>query len=256
MHPDLMGTPGTRLRHDQARNIPDLKGNEIRHRPLTSGVDANDTLTRTVLLAQQRRFAAPTPAAEVASGEGEIAFAHPFLSQRLMQRREHTAAFRDQKTPRRITVESVDKLDPAVVRSGGAQTFDDSEIQSAAAMHGPSGRLVQDDQSIVLVDDRPIDVALPHLGRCPPWPGLAYPNRRDPHDVAGSQTVVLSHPATIDSDLAATQQPVNPCAWNAFQIARQEVVDALPRGRLVHGDLVRRFPAQPVYTIHRKIVPV
>ena len=146
----------------------------------------------------------------------------------------------------------MDQLDPARIRPGRAQAFDDPEIESAAAVHRPSGRLVQRDQSIVFVEDRPLDGLPHHLSRCLPRPGLDDPHRRDPHDVAGSQTVVLPHPAPVDPHLATTQQPVDPGAWNALETGRQEVVDALPGSRRIHDDFPRCFQALPGCQIHRE----
>ena len=199
---------------------------------------------------------AASPGTEVASGQSEITLVYPLLSQRLVQQGKHAAPLCDEETPRGITIEPVDQFDPARAGSGRTQTLDDAEIEPAAAVHRPTGRLVQHDQSVVFVQNRAVHGSLLRLGRRLPRPGIHHPHRRNPHDITRSQTVVLSHAAAVDPNFATTQQSVNPRARNAFETERQEVVDTLPGSRLVHGHPIRCFPTRPVCPVHQGIVPV
>ena len=103
---------------------------------------------------------------------------------------------------------------------------------------------------------RPLDGQQPVPARYRSGPGIGEPHRRHPHDVAGSQPVVLSYATAVDAHLPAAQQPVDPGAWNALEMQRQEVVDALAAHRFVDDDLVRGFPSPSVRSAHRMMVAV
>ena len=137
--------------------------------------------------------------------------------------------FATSRHPRRIAVETVNQLELAGVRPRRAQAFDDAEVEPAASVHCPSGRLVQYDQAIVLVEYRPIHGPLPYLVRRLAWRGRRFANRRNAHDVTGRETVVLPFPSPIDTNLAATQQSVDSGARHALQIGGEEIVDSLSR---------------------------
>ena len=256
MYPNLVGTSGPRHGCDEAGDIADPHRKELRHRRLAFGMDAHDAFARSTLLAPQRRFAAAPARAEVPANEGEIALVHPFRSQCLVQRAEHAASFGDEKTTGSVAIDSMDQLQASRPGPGGAQALDDAEGHPASAVHGPTGGLVQHDQAVVLEENRPLDGPLPLLrGGCP-RSGIGGPHRRDAHDVAEGESVVLPHAATVDPNLPPAQQPVDSRTRNAPEMQRQEVVDALPRDRLVHGNLVRGCPARSVCSAHPTMVAV
>ena len=240
MDTNLVGAPCTRLRHDQARDLSDIDGHEVGQCPLAVGVNPHETLARATLFSQQRRFAAASSIAEVASRQGQVVLADPTFPQRVVQSREHALALRDEETPRCVSVEPVDQLESTDVRPRGPQALDDAEIQTAASVHSPSRRLVQDNQSVIFVENRPLDDPLARRVRCKPDRGLDLPQWWNPND----------------ANFSAANESIDTGARNVPEIGRQEVVDTLSRDRLVYANLVRRFPTRQELPVHRKIVSV
>ena len=135
----------------------------------------------------------------------------------------------------------MDELEELRVRAGMAQPLDHAEGDSAAAVHGESGRLVERDQRLVLEQHRR-NVERARRGRgAPAWAprsgwGESAASPRSASRVSGPTR------AAIDPHFAAAQNPVDVAFGHPFQHFLQEVVDplavaVLPNHEPVHGIL-------------------
>src|SRR5690606_8623433 len=101
-----------------------------------------------------------------------------------------------------------------------------AEIHAAAAMHRESGRLVEDEEPGVLVDD-PVREPRDGLGRGARRRGGGSADGGHSDAIAGSKSVARGRASRVDSDLAGADQSVNVAAGNALEARDQEIVEAL-----------------------------
>src|SRR5690606_396623 len=122
-----------------------------------------------------------------------------------------------------------DELEPLELGAEHAQRLDAAEVHPAAAMHGETGRLIEDEKTRVLVDD---PVREPCDGRRRGrrgGPGAGPPDRGHSDPVPGSKLVAWIRAARVHADLAGPDKPVDMAAWHAFQAGEQKVVESLAR---------------------------
>ncbi|MNI45742.1 hypothetical protein D3C73_1001820 [compost metagenome] len=142
----------------------------------------------------------------------------------------------------------------------GTQGFDGAETDTAAAVAGDAGRLVQRQQAGVFEDDGLLQPTHERLGRTRLVSFFSETNRRYPHFVAGLQLALGLGAAAIDAHLAAADQLVDKAARGTLELAEQEIVQALAgavgrngdhaHGRLVAGRLGGVLCShQPVYSV-------
>jgi len=144
-----------------------------------------------------------------------------------VHRHQRRALLGQQQHAGRVAVETVDELQERGGGTLGPQALDHPERDAAPAVDRHAGRLVDGQQGVVLEQDRQCG-----CGRRPAWAvrrsGEAH--RRHPHHVAGGEPRVGAHPALVDPDFAAPDDPVNVTFRDAFQHAEEKIVDPLPGG--------------------------
>ena len=85
--------------------------------------------------------------------ERQIPFVDLPFAQQLVQHSQGAAAFREQQAARRSPIEAMSQLEVFARGAQQAQGFDDAQTNAAAAMDGEPGRLVDDEEPRVLIND-------------------------------------------------------------------------------------------------------
>ena len=173
----------------------------------------------------------------------DVALVERPLAQLLVQRDQRGALLRDQHRARRVAVEPMDELEKARVGPRRAHLLDEPGRDPAAAVDRQPGRLVDDNEHVVLEQDRHLD-GLAGAGRDGARRrGRRGPHRRDPDDVAQDEPRVGPDAPLVHADLPAAQDPVDVALGNALEDAGQEIVDALPGGVVADGKPIHGFLA-------------
>src|ERR1700738_1382728 len=102
-------------------------------------------------------------------------------------------------------------------------------------MDGDAGRLVQDQELVVLIDDGLAHALLEVQGRAADLLRGSYADGRNPDLVVRLQPGIRARPVAVDADFTFTDYPVNTAPRDVPQVLVHEVIEALPR--LLGGDL-------------------
>ena len=109
----------------------------------------------------------------------------------------------------------------------GAQRLDDAEAHAAAAVHGDAGRLVDDQQPRIFVDDG-ADQALHHRRRrAARRRGSAGAHRRHPHDVACQQPLIGLGALAVHAHLAFADHAKDMGLGHVLEDSAEKVVEPL-----------------------------
>ncbi len=248
MHADLVRAAGQQLRLEQRQRrivvVPHAEAAEDRLRVLRAVVlDAHAPLAFARRELREREPDAALLVAPASAHQHDVPLVERRLAQLFVQRDERRALLREQHRARRVAVEPVDELEEARVRPRGAHLLDEPGRDPAAAVDRQSGRLVDDNERVVLVQDRHLD-GLPGTGRdrtnCR---GRRGPHRRHAHDVPEREPRIGADASLVHAHLTAAHDPVDVALRNALEDAGQEVVDALPRGVVADGEPIHGFLA-------------
>ena len=140
--------------------------------------------------------------------------------------------------PGGVAVQPVGELEELRLRPRRAQRLDDPEAHPAAAVDRDAGRLVDHQERVVFVDDRAKSSGLGPCARsCLRQTRTGGMRTRSPD----LQPVVGLHPPAVDPHFAAAQHPVDVAFRHAFQLAQEEVVDAL--GLAFFADFQPHWPS-------------
>src|SRR6185312_7882985 len=132
----------------------------------------------------------------------------------------------------------------------GPQGLDDSEADAAAAVHCDARRLVEDEEPVRLLDDRP-----PHRlhhrrwgpARCPRRALLSLlPDRRHPDTIVEAQARIRAGPAPVHPHLSAANDAEYPGPWHIAQAAGQVLVEALAGIPLLDLEMPHAMAPAPV----------
>src|ERR1017187_5453522 len=96
---------------------------------------------------------ASAPVLPVPLDEGEIAFLEPPLPQERVQRTQRTCPARNEETAARVPVQAMYEFQ-GVLGAQRPQHFDDSETHPATSVDRNPGGLVNDEESVLLDEDR------------------------------------------------------------------------------------------------------
>jgi hypothetical protein len=77
-----------------------------------------------------------------------------------VQGEQRRALLAEQQDPRGFAVKPMRKFEKARLRPLPSQRLDDPEALAAATMHGDAGRLVDDQQALVFINDRQLHLEL------------------------------------------------------------------------------------------------
>src|SRR5260221_9991885 len=133
---------------------------------------------------------------------------------------QRAALLANDQQARGIPIQPVRQLEYLGLRPGRPQRLDHPEAQSAAAVDGDAGRLVDDEECRVLVDHRKLG------GPRGLWGG-GNADPRQPHPVADLQPGIGADAAAVHPDPAAAPHAIDGALWHAPQPPQQEVIDAL-----------------------------
>ncbi len=163
----------------------------------------------------------------VAQHQRQVILFDDTLAEFLVQRPQRAALLGKHQAARRLAVEPVHQRQVPEVGTRRPEQFDDAMADTAAAVDGDARRLVDDQQALVLVKHVIQDGGRAAGGRRGALGAQAH--RRDTNLVAGFETVSGPHPPAIDPHFATPQQPVDPAARHAGQLAVQKVIHTLAR---------------------------
>jgi hypothetical protein len=102
------------------------------------------------------------------------------------------------------------------MRSQLPQCLNDAVTQPAAPVHGHAGRLVENQQIVIFMDDPGLDSALSRSMRQTGLIPRGQSYGRQPWYIADVQPILGSDPATIETDLARTEDPVDMALGTPF----------------------------------------
>jgi len=149
---------------------------------------------------------------------------------------------REEEDAARPAIEPVDQARPLAARGQRGEHPVQVARGPGAALDREPGRLVQDQERVVLVQDQraqPFGV-LRADGRLPPRRRSArLAQRRDPDALARAQAGVGRGPPAVDPDLAGPQQPLQPAVAELGEMPMEPAVEAdlgLVRGDRAHFD--------------------
>src|SRR5690606_6060828 len=224
----LVSAPGDRTGFDQRGVSEGLDNGEAREGGLAVQGHPHHTLAGAERVLFKRRVDRRAPFRPTAGHQRQIALVDTLAAQSFMQYQQRTALLRHHDAARGVAIEPVHQLEKASLRTQCAQRFDQPQADAAATVHREPGRLVDDDQTLVFVEDgirQAVGKARGnrHLGTFL----LAHPQRRYAHLVATLQPVFSLHTPFVDPHLALAQQAVNACLGHTLELTQQEVIDSL-----------------------------
>src|SRR5690606_23381714 len=230
---DLVRAPGDGSGFNQGGDITEaLHHPELGQRLLPFWADLDHTLARAQIVLRKRRVNLPDLGWPAPAHQREVTLIHAIArtvpTQRGMQMAQHAALAGNHQAARGIPVQPVDQFE--LVRLTGkqlTQRLDHTEIQSAAAVHGQSGRLVHYQQPLALIKDallQRVEDALPHQHR---RIGFRQAYRWDTDQVAGPQAILGLDPPLVDPHLTLAQDAVDQGPGGALEPGQQVVVDTL-----------------------------
>jgi len=249
VHADLMRASGGELGFEkrQRRLVARKRALAAEHgdRVASFGVDAHPALAvaRRELV---QRCADHLPALRpLAAYQYAVALVDAAFAKLRVKTGQRLALFRDHEHAAGVAVESMDELEERRLRALETQPLDQPERDSAATVYGEPGRLVDDEQRVVLVEHRDAQPRRASRRRPRSTRGVAPcadrvarrdPDRRDAQHVADLEPPLRIHAAAVHPDLAAAQDPVDVARRHPLEVAQQEVVDALAGPRLPDGE--------------------
>src|SRR5690349_9748268 len=169
-----------------------------------------------------------------AAYQGQVPLVHLAVTQLRMKSCQCRPFLRYEQNARCFAVQSMHEFEKTCVRSRAAQLLDKPKRNSASAVYGEAGRLVDGDQRVIFVQDlRP--KGLPGKRRgvarssfCLDW--------GDADDVALRDSCVRAGPPLVQAHLAAAKNSVDVTLGYAFQDSQQEIVDSLAVRIVPYGD--------------------
>src|SRR5574343_1316916 len=223
-----MGSPRLQLCLQQAHFRPAGEQSKDGMRGLALRVDRNPALATFGKVFVQGKFymlgivhPAPLDQYEIA-----LVGTRPMLPDHVVQRRQRQTLFADQQDARRLAVKPVSQFQELGQRTLTSQRLDDAEADPATAMYCNTFRLVDDQQRIILEEDRQIDTLLGDL--------VDFilrlhrnPDRRNAQGVANAYAIGCINPPAIYPHLATAQDAINMALGNPLATPDEEVIKAL-----------------------------
>ena len=232
MDADLMRPPGRDVHlHQGGERTEKLHRLEYAHRVLAGGGDPHMSLAVLTVVGRERRIDALCSQLPAAGNQSQISLVHAAVANQGMQRGQSAAIACYQQTAAGIAVEAVHQLQ-RFARPGRAQGFDDAKTHAAAAVYRDAGGLVDHQQMLVLINDRPFDQfqqaarGLPRADAPLFIDGVdAYGGQA--HFVALLNAVFRIDALAVDAHFALAQQTVDPAAGHRLEVPHEKIVDPL-----------------------------
>jgi len=237
VHADLVRPAGEQAHLEQGRKVAEeLHRAELADRLLAAGIHLHRAFAANAGIGAKRRIDALPAQFPLAPHQREVALVETLalactvLAQQGVQAAQHGALARDQQTAAGVPVEAMHQFQ-RLIGPRRAQRFDHASADAAATMHGDAGRLVDHQQTLVLMQNCAL-----HLFRKPrrharrgggAFDRLHFQaHRRNTQHVALGQTRFAADALAIHAHFSATQQAEDPGAWHAGQQSRQHLVHA------------------------------
>ena len=242
VHADLVGAAGAEVdRQHRGTRAEEVDRRERRRRLLAARLDAHDALARRAGLGVERRVDRLLAEVPGALHERQVLLLDLSVAQQLVHHPKCRPVARDDEQAARVAVEAVGELE-FLGRPRGPERLDQSVAEAATAVHREAGWLGDDQEVVVLVDDRRLD-RLDEAGRGAPNAGgrrlLDRADRWQADDVPGRDPLLGLGPLAVDPDLALAQQPVYAGLRQPLEGPDQPVVEALAVVALRHLDVAR-----------------
>ena len=142
----------------------------------------------------------------VADDQGQVVLLHLTLPEAFVQLAQGAAAFRHYQATRSFPIDAMSQRQVPEVRPRMAQQLDDTMAYAAAAMHCDTGRLIQYQQALVLIE-HPIEYIRRHLCRGR-RAGRTDSSRGNSYLIAFHELVFRFDPTAVDTHLTAPQQAI------------------------------------------------
>ena len=226
MDADLMHAAGFQFDFDQRRVAVVPQRAKQRARLLAAVVDGDAAKAGTRAFPNQGRLDFDGGIAPAAAAEGQIAAADATLSQGLVESQQGRAIAGQQQAAAGVAVEAMAEQELAVLAPEDDQGLAEVGAEAAAAVNGEAGGFVDDDDVGIAVDHGVAD-PLGQLGVGSACGRGGGGDRRQADVVVVLKAVGSLDAAAVDADLAAAQQLVHMAFGHAFEVAGEEVVDAL-----------------------------
>ena len=196
---------GIRPRLAQAKNrVRHLAIVIHRHTPFTVGQQ----------MFLQRRLDRAFRVAPVAAPQRKVNLLPMPFAKLLVQRHQRRALFGEHQHAGGIAVEPVHQFEKFCVRPCRAQLFNRAEANAAATMHRQPGRLVNNQQRRVLIQNIKLHAHAKFWGIRRRL--LSKPDRRHPHPVTALNTISGPNTTLIHPHFTTTQNPVDVARGNPF----------------------------------------
>ena len=189
--------------------------------------DGHVPLAAAALVGVERQFDAFAAEVPVTDQQREVALLGPAFAELPMEVAQRGPVLRNDQATAGLAVQTVYKVELTIVGTRGAQCLDQAVTHAAATVNGDTGRLVEDDQIVVLVENRADDQRL-QVGRCRTHAvRRSPPHRRQPNPIAFHEALRGLGALAVDAHLAFAQQPVDVRPRYALEHAQQEIVESL-----------------------------
>jgi hypothetical protein len=172
----------------------------------------------------------------------QVGLAGLALTELVLQPGQRGALLGQQQDAGRLPVQSVHQFEEFRLGTGLPQLFDHAETHPAAAMHRNPGRLVDDQQRLVLHHHH--EIARRYRGHSR---GRRQTNRRHAYDIADAETEVGADATLVNADFATAQNPIHVTLRHPFANTQEKVVDPLSLALLADLQRSRRFFAQALH---------
>ncbi len=230
VYADLVGTAGFDPHLAVRMPTPAFQNLEVTDRLLADRVHLYVALAALAQAHVQRRVHRHGAVRHAPHQQGQVALADAravvFTQQRL-QFAQRRALLGHHQQARGVPVQPVHQFQ-RLARAQRAQRLDRAEADPAAPVTGDPRRLVQGQQPVVLKDDGRLQALHERLWRCRFVSFLGETHRRHPDFIPRFQLALGLGAAAVHPHLAAAHQLVYQAARSPFQLAQQEVVQALP----------------------------
>jgi hypothetical protein len=153
LYANLMHSAGDRLDAEQAHVCIDDEGLEYSNGLFARRIGPDNPFPCVQYASSQTRLNATGGRWPPAPCQRDIVFVDPTVAQAFMQMRESAATLRHHQASRGFTVEPMHQRQERRVIAKNPQSLNDTIATPATAVHCHAGRFVEDEQTIVFVQD-------------------------------------------------------------------------------------------------------
>ncbi len=171
--------------------------------------------------------------------QGQITFLDITPAEQTVEFRQQRAVLGQQQTTRGRPIETVNERDIRRVGTQGLHDLDDAVPDLTPTMHGQPRGLVDDDDPVVLIENRGLEHLAERIGR-PSDRAYFDLQRWQAYLVTGLQSARGLRAPFVDANLPRPEQPIESAPRQALEFMQEKVIDPLPGMVTIDGQ-----PADP-----------